>query len=118
MSISRRAAAEAVGTFWLVFGGCGSAVLAANFPEVGDRPGRRLARLRPYRSDYEYVLRDATDEIRLDPGDALRAQQALEADAEVKIVSRVNRTLAPSDEFVDREPVGVKIVVERLQAAQ
>jgi glycerol uptake facilitator-like aquaporin len=28
-------AAEAVGTFWLVLGGCGSAVLAAAFPEVG-----------------------------------------------------------------------------------
>lgn len=28
-------AAETVGTFWLVFGGCGSAVLAAGFPDVG-----------------------------------------------------------------------------------
>jgi aquaporin Z len=28
-------AAELIGTFWLVFGGCGSAVLAAKFPEVG-----------------------------------------------------------------------------------
>jgi aquaporin Z len=27
--------AEAFGTFWLVFGGCGSAVLAAGFPEIG-----------------------------------------------------------------------------------
>ena len=27
--------AETFGTFWLVFGGCGSAVLAAKFPEVG-----------------------------------------------------------------------------------
>lgn len=27
--------AEAVGTFWLVFGGCGSAVLAAAYPELG-----------------------------------------------------------------------------------
>ena len=27
--------AESFGTFWLVFGGCGSAVLAAKFPEVG-----------------------------------------------------------------------------------
>jgi aquaporin Z len=35
MNIGRRMAAEAVGTFWLVFGGCGSAVLAAAFPEVG-----------------------------------------------------------------------------------
>lgn len=28
-------AAEFIGTFWLVFGGCGSAILAAAFPEVG-----------------------------------------------------------------------------------
>src|SRR6478735_3901458 len=28
-------AAEFLGTFWLVLGGCGSAVLAAAFPEVG-----------------------------------------------------------------------------------
>jgi aquaporin Z len=35
MSLGKRAAAEAFGTFWLVFGGCGSAVLAAGFPEVG-----------------------------------------------------------------------------------
>lgn len=27
--------AELLGTFWLVFGGCGSAVLAAAFPELG-----------------------------------------------------------------------------------
>jgi aquaporin Z len=32
---AKRYAAEAVGTFWLVLGGCGSAVLAAAFPEVG-----------------------------------------------------------------------------------
>lgn len=31
----KKLAAEAFGTFWLVFGGCGSAVLAAAFPEVG-----------------------------------------------------------------------------------
>jgi aquaporin Z len=35
MSLSRRMLAEAFGTFWLVFGGCGSAVLAAGFPKVG-----------------------------------------------------------------------------------
>lgn len=31
----KRYAAEFLGTFWLVLGGCGSAVLAAAFPEVG-----------------------------------------------------------------------------------
>ncbi len=31
MHLSKRAAAEFFGTFWLVFGGCGSAVLAAAF---------------------------------------------------------------------------------------
>jgi aquaporin Z len=31
----RKLAAEFIGTFWLVFGGCGSAVLAAAFPNVG-----------------------------------------------------------------------------------
>lgn len=35
MPIGRRATAEFIGTFWLVFGGCGSAVLAAKFPDVG-----------------------------------------------------------------------------------
>jgi len=35
MSLGKRAVAEFIGTFWLVFGGCGSAVLAAAFPEVG-----------------------------------------------------------------------------------
>lgn len=35
MPISKRCTAEFLGTFWLVFGGCGSAVLAAAFPEVG-----------------------------------------------------------------------------------
>ena len=35
MEMSRRLAAEFVGTFWLVLGGCGSAVLAASFPSVG-----------------------------------------------------------------------------------
>lgn len=35
MSLSKRATAEFLGTFWLVLGGCGSAVLAAAFPSVG-----------------------------------------------------------------------------------
>ncbi|WP_322998021.1 aquaporin Z [Castellaniella sp.] len=35
MSLTKRCAAELFGTFWLVFGGCGSAVLAAAFPELG-----------------------------------------------------------------------------------
>jgi aquaporin Z len=35
MSLSKRCSAEFLGTFWLVFGGCGSAVLAAAFPHVG-----------------------------------------------------------------------------------
>jgi aquaporin Z len=33
--LSQKMSAEFLGTFWLVFGGCGSAVLAAAFPEVG-----------------------------------------------------------------------------------
>jgi aquaporin Z len=33
--MSKRVAAEFLGTFWLVLGGCGSAVLAAAFPDVG-----------------------------------------------------------------------------------
>ena len=35
MSLTRRLSAELLGTFWLVLGGCGSAVLAAAFPDVG-----------------------------------------------------------------------------------
>lgn len=35
MNLSQRLAAEAFGTFWLVLGGCGSAVLAAAFPGLG-----------------------------------------------------------------------------------
>jgi aquaporin Z len=33
--IFKKTTAEFFGTFWLVFGGCGSAVLAAQFPELG-----------------------------------------------------------------------------------
>jgi len=35
MSVSKRSFAEFLGTFWLVFGGCGSAVLSAAFPQLG-----------------------------------------------------------------------------------
>jgi aquaporin Z len=35
MSMSKKLGAEFIGTFWLVLGGCGSAVLAAGFPELG-----------------------------------------------------------------------------------
>jgi len=35
MSLSKRSVAEFIGTFWLVLGGCGSAVLAGAFPEYG-----------------------------------------------------------------------------------
>jgi len=35
MPLSRKLTAEFIGTFWLVFGGCGSAVLAATFPVTG-----------------------------------------------------------------------------------
>lgn len=35
MSIMKRLSAEFLGTFWLVFGGCGAAVLAAAFPQLG-----------------------------------------------------------------------------------
>jgi len=31
----RKLTAEVIGTFWLVFGGCGSAVLAAGYPDLG-----------------------------------------------------------------------------------
>ncbi|GAB5450722.1 MAG: aquaporin Z [Halioglobus sp.] len=34
-SMSKKLGAEFIGTFWLVLGGCGSAVLAAAFPDVG-----------------------------------------------------------------------------------
>ncbi len=35
MTLTKKLGAEFIGTFWLVLGGCGSAVLAAGFPEVG-----------------------------------------------------------------------------------
>ncbi|AEC20417.1 aquaporin Z [Pusillimonas sp. T7-7] len=35
MPLTKRCSAEFFGTFWLVFGGCGSAIFAAAFPELG-----------------------------------------------------------------------------------
>jgi aquaporin Z len=35
VSLGKSAAAELLGTFWLVFGGCGSAILSAAFPTLG-----------------------------------------------------------------------------------
>ena len=35
MTLVKKLSAEFIGTFWLVLGGCGSAVLAAAFPDVG-----------------------------------------------------------------------------------
>jgi aquaporin Z len=35
MTDTRKCLAEAIGTFWLTFGGCGTAVIAATFPQVG-----------------------------------------------------------------------------------
>lgn len=35
MGMSKKLGAEFIGTFWLVLGGCGAAVLAAGFPELG-----------------------------------------------------------------------------------
>src|SRR5580692_1795573 len=35
MSLMKRLSAEFLGTFWLVFGGCGAAIMAAAFPQVG-----------------------------------------------------------------------------------
>jgi len=35
MTLTKKLGAEFIGTFWLVLGGCGSAVLATSFPDVG-----------------------------------------------------------------------------------
>jgi glycerol uptake facilitator-like aquaporin len=41
--MSRKLAAEFVGTFWLVFGGCGSAVVAAAFPQLASDSSASLS---------------------------------------------------------------------------
>jgi glycerol uptake facilitator-like aquaporin len=41
MALSKRLTAEFIGTLWLGLGGCGSAVLAAAFPNVGIGANRR-----------------------------------------------------------------------------
>ena len=56
--------AEFFGTFWLVLGGCGSAVLAAAFPDVGIGFARRRAGVRPDGADHG--LRDRAH-LRLPP---------------------------------------------------
>lgn len=43
MILSKKLIAEFIGTFWLVFGGCGSAVLAAAFPDATNAIGIGLA---------------------------------------------------------------------------
>ena len=48
---AQRLGAEFLGTFWLVFGGCGSAVLAAGDPRRRHRVPGRVAGLRPHRAD-------------------------------------------------------------------
>jgi aquaporin Z len=35
MTLTKKLGAEFIGTFWLILGGCGSAVLAASYPDVG-----------------------------------------------------------------------------------
>ncbi len=42
----QRLAAEALGTFWLVFAGCGSALLSAGVPQLGIGVDRDCLRLR------------------------------------------------------------------------
>ena len=51
MTIYRKATAEFIGTFWLVFGGCGSAVLAAAFRALGSASGS-VAGVRPHGPDH------------------------------------------------------------------
>ena len=49
MKEMKQYSAEFLGTFWLVLGGCGSAVLAAAFPNVGIGLMGRCARVRSER---------------------------------------------------------------------
>jgi aquaporin Z len=43
MSLTKRAIAELIGTFWLVLGGCGSAVLAATYTAESAKIGEGTA---------------------------------------------------------------------------
>ena len=54
MSISTRALAEFFGTFWLVFGGCGSALFAAAYPQLGIGFAGVAARLRPHAAHHGF----------------------------------------------------------------
>ncbi len=51
MSLIKKISAEFIGTLWLVLGGCGSAVLAATFPDVGIGLLGRILGLRTYITD-------------------------------------------------------------------
>src|SRR3546814_7241708 len=58
MTNIQKGLAEFIGTFWLVFGGCGSAVLAAAFPDVGiGLLGVSLARSEEHTSELQSLMR-------------------------------------------------------------
>jgi putative ribosome biogenesis GTPase RsgA len=65
--MTRRLAAESLGTFWLVFGGCGSAILAAAFPEFAPLIGDcRFANCR-HQSEPDCAVRAAFARGDVDP---------------------------------------------------
>ena len=47
MDHMRKYVAEAIGTFWLTFAGCGSAVIGGGLSAGRHRASRRFARIRP-----------------------------------------------------------------------